>query len=376
MSTRGVKSREFNDSRSGSKTQEVNLDQLEVVLVLLGGILVLLTISVVVFIWITGRCNWIQSVLAFIAIAGASFAFGSSIGFLFGIPRVEKLKASANESNGTGQISAPGYYKDNTNLEEISDWLTKIILGLTLVELKPILSRLHYAAVSGGRALGMCCETCTDNYYTFTYCIMILYFLTGGGLCYLWTRTNLQSVMESRRSKILKLKERELDDRKRDLETKVNKVVNERDESVKLTSIEVAADNSARQKFEDEIRAIYQKREIKHADDLQRGRWGGLPSVSGVTLGAISKKEDGGNGFFVIELNVKSTSETGLGSFVAFFLHDTFSDEIEIVEVKDEVATLRIQAFEAFVVGARTESGIELELDLNKVKGFPREFYY
>ena len=65
-----------------------------------------------------------------------SFLAGGLVGLLFGIPR------SALGSAGT---TATGRYQANSNLVEVSDWLTKIIVGVGLVQigrLEPALSRL------------------------------------------------------------------------------------------------------------------------------------------------------------------------------------------------------------------------------------------
>ena len=63
---------------------------------------------------------------------------GAFIGFLFGIPKIlqtEKL-------NDTKNIELHYRQQVNTNLEQISDWLTKIIVGLGLINLKSIPSYL------------------------------------------------------------------------------------------------------------------------------------------------------------------------------------------------------------------------------------------
>jgi len=60
--------------------------------------------------------------------ACASFLVGVLLGFIFGIPRA--LQA---QSQGQGDVGLT--YHVNTNLEQISDWLTKIIVGVSLVEL-------------------------------------------------------------------------------------------------------------------------------------------------------------------------------------------------------------------------------------------------
>jgi hypothetical protein len=70
-----------------------------------------------------------------------SLAFGSLgglIGFLFGIPRQmrDSDKGPAGTSNGKEVESAQiGGRQEATNLEQVSDWLTKIILGAGLTQL-------------------------------------------------------------------------------------------------------------------------------------------------------------------------------------------------------------------------------------------------
>jgi hypothetical protein len=60
------------------------------------------------------------------------FAFGALIGFFFGVPRVGQQAGSAGSSVTSASLTP------NTNLEQISDWITKIVLGLGLVELYKI----------------------------------------------------------------------------------------------------------------------------------------------------------------------------------------------------------------------------------------------
>ncbi len=66
------------------------------------------------------------------------FVSGALVGFLFGIPRVaanppDSAGAETDSENGKRPI-----LNVNTNLEQISDWLTKIIVGLGLVEMRKI----------------------------------------------------------------------------------------------------------------------------------------------------------------------------------------------------------------------------------------------
>ncbi|GAA0907263.1 hypothetical protein [Virgisporangium aurantiacum] len=60
-------------------------------------------------------------------LAAASAVAGGLLGFLFGVPRA---------AAGPGSDGAPSSrrYRANTNLEQISDWLTKILVGVGLVQ--------------------------------------------------------------------------------------------------------------------------------------------------------------------------------------------------------------------------------------------------
>lgn len=78
--------------------------------------------------------------------AAASAAAGALAGFLFGIPRVlqtDQPVAPAGEQQASDPSSdqdgnGTARYQVNTNLEQISDWLTKIIVGIGLVELRNV----------------------------------------------------------------------------------------------------------------------------------------------------------------------------------------------------------------------------------------------
>ena len=68
------------------------------------------------------------------AVSGASFVLGFVIGFLFGVPRTIESNNSVSSVNSQTRVQA------NTNLEQISDWLTKILVGVGLTQITPILS--------------------------------------------------------------------------------------------------------------------------------------------------------------------------------------------------------------------------------------------
>jgi uncharacterized protein YutE (UPF0331/DUF86 family) len=72
----------------------------------------------------------------------AALGCGGLLGFLFGIPRVEQgfahIVHGFSEPEG-GTTSKTAYRQTvNTNLTEISDWLTKIIVGVSLMQMTQI----------------------------------------------------------------------------------------------------------------------------------------------------------------------------------------------------------------------------------------------
>ena len=74
----------------------------------------------------------------------------------------------------------------NTNLEQISDWLTKIIVGVTLVESKEVLDHLSNAAHLIAGSLG------GENSVSFAFAILIYFSFAGLLGSYLLTRLFLQ----------------------------------------------------------------------------------------------------------------------------------------------------------------------------------------
>lgn len=125
-------------------------------------------------------------------LAGAAVTFGGLVGFVFGIPR------SANADSGTGKGDRDkeregSGYRPNTNLEQISDWLTKILVGAGLTQLTVFPEKLQtlfeYAAGQMGD-----CGGCSSSIYAGS--VIIFFFVSGFMYAFLWTRLNLAREMK------------------------------------------------------------------------------------------------------------------------------------------------------------------------------------
>jgi len=115
----------------------------------------------------------------------ACLATGAATGFLFGIPKVLQHDA---QQRTPGQMS----YRQrvNTNLEEISDWLTKIIVGLGLIQLGQLPEWTESIATMFADSVGQK-ETAKGVFGAIIVFFAICGFLIG----YLMTRLYLQGAL-------------------------------------------------------------------------------------------------------------------------------------------------------------------------------------
>lgn len=126
----------------------------------------LLAASVIAAGWVGWTAKAVGPVLLWVF---ASLTAGGTAGFLFGIPKsgiVPKTDPAPSGGAGAGTpakpeaAKVPGYEdiglraRPNTNLEEISDWLTKILVGLTLVNLKDLKGEVERISANAAAAFG------------------------------------------------------------------------------------------------------------------------------------------------------------------------------------------------------------------------------
>lgn len=80
----------------------------------------------------------------------AATVVGGLVGFLFGVPRAP----GTGDGGSTTSATLRGRYLANTSLEQISDWLTKILVGVGLTQVGPIHDALKRLIRSVEPALG------------------------------------------------------------------------------------------------------------------------------------------------------------------------------------------------------------------------------
>ena len=128
---------------------------------------------------------------------GASALLGALLGFLFGLPRGGDNAPALSHAGGQPQQPSGGngtpaeaadknLISPNNNLLEISDWLTKIIVGAGLVGLKDLVRWLGTV----GEAVGFGAELASPAVARVYGCSLVLFFFAWGFLfVYIQTRT-------------------------------------------------------------------------------------------------------------------------------------------------------------------------------------------
>jgi len=128
--------------------------------------------------------------------ATGGLAVGTFAGFLFGIPKILQRGQGAAEpgqAKPTGAPNAEQSYRQqvNTNLTEISDWLTKIIVGLGLIHLKQ--SPAFITGKASVLAASLKAFDSTGDYQAFAVAVIVTFPAFGFLFGYLCTRLYLAS---------------------------------------------------------------------------------------------------------------------------------------------------------------------------------------
>jgi hypothetical protein len=138
-----------------------------------------------------GYPNGLKVAAAAILVAGGAGFVGLLIGFLFGIPRSLQRDSIESDKNAAEPFQS---VKVNTNLEQISDWLTKIFVGVGLTQAKTIFDGVYaFAKKISGLVTFPAAGTVTAEEGTGLVLVIIVLFSIQGFLQgYLWARIYLQ----------------------------------------------------------------------------------------------------------------------------------------------------------------------------------------
>ncbi|MFC9918244.1 response regulator [Agromyces binzhouensis] len=150
-------------------------------------------VSVVVTLGENGWPRWPQA-FQLILFMFAAVAVAGILGFIFGVPRARPVVArvDADRSGDAADDDRTAFirFEPNSNLEQISDWLTKILVGAGLVQLAAVPGALRSMGDYLGGDLG-------EAGPQVTVAIVLYGFGVGFLLAYLWARLRLRVLLET-----------------------------------------------------------------------------------------------------------------------------------------------------------------------------------
>lgn len=327
----------------------------------------------------------------------ATFTSSFFVGLLFGMPKRNNKK----ETN----------YSLNNGLTEIADWLTKIIIGVGLINLKEIPG--YFVALGEYVRIAAKYDGQLLNIYTIG--IVIYFGFLGLFIGYNYMRlvrvskykysdeNLMRKELESAKEKYLNVKaESQQKDKKimefqslvLEKEELTKTLINKANEpSLSTANIQTVIKNlidsgEAKKggetielhldKMIDEAKLRLHKGLITHHDDPQKGQWKSTAINNERELKATVIEET--KGLYKIKLEIVSTNPKSnplkKGDIVLFALHNTFGEPpIKLVKVEKQSAELAFYSYGSFTVGAFVDDGnTELELDLAELPNVSSHF--
>lgn len=332
--------------------------------------------------------NRAVAVLVSLAVGGT----GVVLGFLFGIPRSAGGEGTADASagnSGSGVAARASSRPRNASLEQVADWLTKLLLGAGLTQLGPVWNGISALATYIASCVAIPEGGSANLPYVFGLGVIGFFGSNGflGG--YLATRLLLARLLTAEELQIDSL-ERAAAERGRaqgKAEGKVEGKAEGRDEIVNdMNAARIQEQTAgfrgtgAGDAASDQLLADAQQwnppKPATVANDPQKNRFGGRSSRNNRTLTAEVAGVSGPESeVFTIKLKAAATDGAPLSQPVKFFLHDSFAPDSAVVLPRAGIVELELVSWGAFTVGAITDGGqTMLELDLAELPDAPKKF--
>jgi hypothetical protein len=323
--------------------------------------------------------EWLSSIGVGLLIGGAALCAGGFMGFLFGIP---SLQQNADQSAASATT-----FKYNDNLMQISDWLTKIIVGVGLTQLYKIPTKIRtlgdYLKYSfGGEEWGR----------NLSLAVVFYFLLLGFLVMYFWTRTDFTMILKYTDDDLQKKYEDAIA-QKETLETELKTA----EVQVKTTETQLETVKEENKITKEEMQAVVatfsnnlqetkSEKELAKANsdennDPQKGKWGGAAKRNGRELTATVRPASFNSDFYNIVLTVSSTEKHNpLAGKVVFHLHPTFPNNPATEVAVNGIAKLSLISYGSFTVGvecdfdAAGKAQTQLELDLADLPDVSQKF--
>lgn len=319
---------------------------------------------------------------------------GGALGLLFGLPIASRVAVIRESGADQTQTTSADWFSDNTSMEQIADWLTKIIVGLTLTQWSSI--QFQFNRVSAAVSAAMMAPLAEGGIATFQAAprtpagdavmvgggvIIGAYAVLGFLLVYIWSRRYLSAELAAgRREQQRQRKEAEdaflakaADAGAVQARRKDESAVEVAESAIVAADVLTNPEQVPTQAFEEMIRPD------GPPDDPWLGQFGGRATDGRVEVTASVEPLLTHKGHYAVEVIVRGMSLTerwALRSQEArIYLHPTFANSIRVEKFTNTgEIRLPIVCYEAFTLGVHLKDGRLFELDLAEIPGVPEEF--
>jgi len=308
-------------------------------------------------------------------IGAAAISIGGLLGFLFGMPRGP---ANDQPSEGNGKSNRGISYRPSNNLELVSDWLTKILIGVGLVDLKQLVGTLNAL----GHAVEYSLKDAPAGTSVVTQGVVVAFLVLGFIASFLWTRiyySALQTLADNALVRALREERDEavsLRDQMAQGEIPI-KPAAPTDPAALAAIRGVAADagdvNNWPSDVLDKIKK-FKESPKKWISNPGRDIFGDVRAeANGRRLGAEIVNDLGKA--LLINLTVQRFTGEPLAGPVVFLLHPTFTEPVIYEQANGDRAERKISTGGWFTVVAIMDSGATvLSYDLRKIPNVPTWF--
>jgi hypothetical protein len=303
----------------------------------------------------TAKNGGFSQALLLVAAMSAAISVGTLLGFLFGIPRFDysdrvKQSGQPDTTVPTSSLKAESQrisrYRPSTNLDDVADWLTKLIVGIGLSQINkigPVLTAVSKAV------LGPCDEACASE-RGFVSALIVFGTVCGFLFGYMWTRLHYGRLAA-----------------RSDME--VDRALREDAASVSVLGVGKAPSDKKEISLgrTTDFRDADQS-EAEGSDDPNKGKFGGKSVSNGRALRATIEPSEVGASLYRVRFTVTSIDKSRpLDGIVTFHLHPTFREPVVNRPVQNGLAELTVISYGAFTAGAIADGGrTMLELDLSR----------
>lgn len=306
----------------------------------------------------------------------AAIAVGALLGFLFGIPRSQSQgdlrdgAGSIGQANGSAAQPPGMNYLRSTNLEQVSDWLTKIVVGVGLIEF----NRLREALASAGDFVASSFIPPVQGASLVSQATIVAFSVIGFLAGFLWTHVYYGLVLRKSDDTLQTIAE----------QSKQTAGLLEQVARTTLTAPSAAKDIGSLRKADADgiVPSVVEKiEEFQNAppvyDSDPTGKF--FPDAPGSANGRrlVGSIESAFSDALMLSVRVEETagpSKPLVGDAI-FLLHPTLSQPVRRVRCKDGAAQVKFYCNGWFHVVAIVDGGeTVLKLDLRQISGIPEWF--